>query len=65
MRIFKKAVHSKIDAFVKFESAINLEIRCQILKKFEFLLFGPHMDHMYAVSSKSRSKPCRALGDME
>ena len=33
MRIFKKALHSKIDVFVKFESAINLEIRGQIFKK--------------------------------
>ena len=41
MRIFKKALHSKIDVFVKFESAINLEIRGQILKKqLVFLLFG-------------------------
>ena len=30
MRILKKARHSKIDVFVKFESAINLEIRGQI-----------------------------------
>ena len=33
MRIIKKALHSKIDVFVKFESAINLEIRGQIKKK--------------------------------
>ena len=33
MRIFRNAVHSKIDVFVKFESAINLEIRGQIRKK--------------------------------
>ena len=39
MGIFKKALHSKIDIFVKFESAINLEIRRQI-KKLGFLLFG-------------------------
>ena len=32
MGIFKKALHSKIDVFVKFESAINLEIRDQIKK---------------------------------
>ena len=37
---FKKALHSKIDVFVKFESAINLEIRGQIKKKIGFLLFG-------------------------
>ena len=32
MGIFKKALHSKIVVFVKFESAINLEIRSQIKK---------------------------------
>ena len=32
MELFKKALHSKIDVFVKFESAINLEIRGQIKK---------------------------------
>ena len=32
MGIIKKALHSKIDVFVKFESAINLEIRGQIKK---------------------------------
>ena len=40
MGIFKKAHHSKIDVFVKFESAINMEIRGQILKKNGILLFG-------------------------
>ena len=58
---FKKALHSKIGAFVKFESAINLEIRSQIKKKPGFLLFG---SHMYAFSSKSGSEPFRALGDL-
>ena len=38
MRILKKVAHSKIDVFVKFESAINLEIRGK--KKTGFLLFG-------------------------
>ena len=33
MRILKKARHSKIDVFVKFESDINLEISGQIIKK--------------------------------
>ena len=33
MRILKKSCHSKINVFVKFESAINLEIRGQIKKK--------------------------------
>ena len=40
MGIFKKALHSKIDVFVKFESAINREIRGQSKKKHGFLLFG-------------------------
>ena len=40
MGIIKKALHSKIDVFVKFESAINLEIRGQIKKKTGFLKFG-------------------------
>ena len=46
MGIFKKALPSKIDVFVKFESAINLEIRGPILKKLVFLLFvlqGPYV----------------------
>ena len=42
MGIIKKALHSKIDVFVKFEGAINLEIRGQIKKKTGFLLFGLH-----------------------
>ena len=33
MWIFEKALHSKIDVFVKLESAINLEMRGQIKKK--------------------------------
>ena len=33
MGIFEKALHSKIEVFVKFESAINLEIRGHIKKK--------------------------------
>ena len=40
MGIFKKALHSKIDVFVKFESTINLELRGQIKKNLGFLLFG-------------------------
>ena len=31
MRIYKKAVHAKIDVFVKFENTINLEIRGPII----------------------------------
>ena len=63
MRILKKARHSKIDVFVKFESAINLEIRGQIKKKMDSFYLG-HRDHMYAFSSKSGSEPFRALGDL-
>ena len=62
MGIIKKALHSKIDVFIKFESAINLEIRGQI-KKNGFLLFGSQ-GHMYSFSSKSGSEPFRALGDL-
>ena len=40
MGIIIKALHLKIDVFVKFEGAINLEIKGQIKKKTEFLLFG-------------------------
>ena len=48
MGIFKNAVYSKIDVFVKFESAINLEIKVQIKrkKKIEFLLFGSQGSHI-------------------
>ena len=60
---FEKALHSKIDVFVKFESAINLEIRDQIKKKLDSFCLG-HRDHMYAFSSKSGSEPFRALGDL-
>ena len=63
MGIIKKALHSKIDVFVKFESAINLEIGGQIKKKMDSFYLG-HKDHMYAFSSKSRSEPFRALGDL-
>ena len=56
MGIFKKAIHSKSDVFVKFESAINLEIRGQIKKKDYFYL--GHKDHILALSSKSGSEPC-------
>ena len=60
MGIFKKAVHSKIDVFVKFESAINPEIRGQIKKK-DIWVTGTL--GIQLVSSKSRSEPCGALGD--
>ena len=46
MGIFLNAVYSKIDAFVKFESAINLEIEVPIQKKLGFLLFGSQRSHI-------------------
>ena len=64
MGIIKKALHSKIDVFVKFESAINLEIRGQIKKKDLDSFYLGHRDHMYAFSSKSGSEPFSALGDL-
>ena len=43
MGIFLNAVYSKIDVFVKFESAINLEIKVQIKKKMDSFYLG-HKD---------------------
>ena len=66
MGIFRKALHSKIDVFVKFESAINLEIRGQIKKNLDSFYLG-YKDHMYALSSKSGSEPfsfALFLGDL-
>ena len=66
MDILIKVIHSKIDVFVKFESAINLEIRGQIKKKLDSFYLG-YRDHMYALSSKSGSEPFRFalfLGDL-
>ena len=45
MGIFLNAVYSKIDDFVKFESAINLKIKVQIKKK-GFLLFESQGSHI-------------------
>ena len=56
MGIFKNGVHPKIDIFVKFESAINLDIRGQIKKNLDSFYLG-YKDHMYALSSKSGSEP--------
>ena len=61
--IFIKAFHSKIDVFVKFESAINLETRGQILKKMDSFYLG-HRANMYIVLSKSGSEPYKALDGM-
>ena len=46
MGIFLNAVYSKIDVFVKFESAINLEIKVQIKKKNWIPLFGSQGSHI-------------------
>ena len=46
MGILKNAVYSKIAIFVKFESAINLEVKVQIKKKNGFLLFGSQGSHI-------------------
>ena len=62
MGIFRKALHSKIDVFVKFESAINLEIRGQI-KKNGFLLSGSQGPYV-CIFINSGSEPFRALGDL-
>ena len=57
MGIFKNAVYLKIDVFVKFESAINLEISGQIKKTTLDSFYLGYKDHMYALSSKSESEP--------
>ena len=65
MGTFKKAFHSKIDVFVRFESAITLEIEVKFKKKLVFYL--GYKDHMYALSSKFGSEPFRFalfLGDL-
>ena len=46
MGIFLNAVYSKIDVFVKFESAINLEIKVQIYKKNLDSFYLGHKDHI-------------------
>ena len=48
MGIFKKAVYSKVDVFVKFKMSN--------FKKNGFLLFG--LQGPYALSSKSGWEPC-------
>ena len=56
MGIFKKALHSKIDVFVKFESAINLKIRGQIKKKWipSILVTGTICMHFHQNLGRSR-----------
>ena len=56
MGIFKKALHSIIDVFLKFESAINLEYEVKLKKILDSFYLG-YKDHMYALSSKSGSEP--------
>ena len=46
MGIFKNVVYSNIDVFIRFESAINLDIKVQIKKKIEFLLLGSQGSHI-------------------
>ena len=53
MGIFKNAVYSKIDVFVKFESAINLEIKVQTKKNKQKNLdsfYLGHKDHIYVLT---------------
>ena len=56
MGIFKKALHSKIDVFVKFESAINLEIRSQIKKKIDSFYLGHRDQCMHFHQNLGRSR---------
>ena len=50
MGIFLNAVYSKIDVFVKFESAINLEIKVQIKKPNLDSFYLGHKDHIYVLT---------------
>ena len=50
MGIFLNAVYSKIDVFVKFESAINLEIKVQIKKTTLDSFHLGHKDHIYVLT---------------
>ena len=50
MGIFLNAVYSKIDVFVKFESAINLEIKVQIKKKLWIpFIWVTRITYMYSL----------------
>ena len=49
MGIFKNAVYSKIDVFVKFESAINLEIKVQIKKNWIPFTWVTRVTYMYSL----------------
>ena len=50
MGIFLNAVYSEIDVFVKFESAINLEIKVQIKKTNLDSFYLGHKDHIYVLT---------------
>ena len=63
MKIFRKAVHSKINIFVKFESEQKPGNKMKIKKNLDSFYLG-HRDHMYAVSSKSGWESCKALGNL-
>ena len=56
MGISKNALHSKIDVFVKFESAINLEIRGQIKKKWIPSIWGTRTICMHFHQNLGRSR---------
>ena len=50
MGIFEKTVYSKIDVFVKFESAINMEIKVQIKKKIWIpFIWVTRITYMYSL----------------
>ena len=49
MGILKKTVYSKIDVFVKFESAINLEIKVQITKNWIPSIWVIRITYMYSL----------------
>ena len=49
MGIFKNAVYSKIDDFVKFESAINLEIKVQVKKNWIPFIWVTRITYMYSL----------------
>ena len=49
MGIFLNAVYSKIDVFVKFESAMNLEIKVQTKKNLDSFYLG-HKNHIYVLT---------------
>ena len=61
MGIFKKALHSKIDVFVKFESSINLEIRGQIKKTTLDSFYLGYKDHMYMHFHQNLGRSCLVL----